>query len=100
MAVGRGVFLGRPFKQVVDLLVGRLREIAIPEADGVERLGCPGTDGLVGFILELRAGFRGADGSSAPTASITSSEMRSMRTTSSLSTRTPPLAIAPIANSS
>ena len=41
----RGRDRGRgPLEQVADLVVGRLREVLVPEADGVERLGRDGAD--------------------------------------------------------
>ena len=61
--VGRCVGFGRPFEQVVNLLVGGLREIAIPEADRVEWLWRHGAKDIIGFLLELGAGLGGADGS-------------------------------------
>src|SRR5207244_12990921 len=57
----RDELLGCSFEQVVDLLVGRLREIAVPHADGIEWLWRAGADGLVRFRLKLRARVRGAD---------------------------------------
>ena len=30
---------GGPVEQVADLVVGRLREVVVPDADGVERIG-------------------------------------------------------------
>src|SRR5262249_46385969 len=62
LAVRWSVLRGGPFEQSVDLLIGRLREIAVPEPDGIKGVGRAGTDDFVGFILELRAGLRGTDG--------------------------------------
>src|SRR4051794_41042381 len=45
-----------PPEQVADLLVGRLREVLVPEADRVERLGGAGADHLVHLVPELGAG--------------------------------------------
>src|SRR4051794_8075753 len=50
-----------PPEQLADLLIGRLREVLVPEAHRVERLGRPGADDLVHLVLELLAGRRRRD---------------------------------------
>src|SRR5947209_3084307 len=57
----RGVRPCRLFEKDADLLVGRLGKVIVPDADRVERLGRAGADGLVSLLLEVGAGFRGAD---------------------------------------
>lgn len=52
-AAPRGV---RSAKEGVDLLVRRLPEVLIPEADGLERLGRAEADHLVNTAAKLRAG--------------------------------------------
>src|SRR4051812_13149334 len=59
-AVGGAAVPGPP-EQLADLLVSRLREVLVPQADGVERFGRPGTDDLVHLVLELLAGRRRRD---------------------------------------
>jgi peptidyl-prolyl cis-trans isomerase A (cyclophilin A) len=44
-----------PPEQLADFLVGRLREVLVPQADRVERLRLVGADGLVRLPLELLA---------------------------------------------
>src|SRR5262245_5640656 len=48
-------------EQFANLLVCGLREVPVPQADRVERLGGYCADDLVGFFLELFAGLGGAD---------------------------------------
>ena len=50
-----------PAQELADFLVGRLRKIAVPQADRVERLGRARADGFVGDVGEFPARLRRAD---------------------------------------
>src|SRR5688500_1374494 len=50
-----------PVEQLAHFRIGRLRKVAIPQADRGERLGRTRTDGLVGHVGEFRARRRRAD---------------------------------------
>src|SRR5258708_817645 len=53
----RGVLLGCPFEQVVDLRVRCLREVVVPEPDAEKGLRRAYTNNLIDLVLELRAGL-------------------------------------------
>src|SRR5262249_9168665 len=52
---------GGALEQLANLLVGRLREVAVPQADRVERVRRAGADDLVRLLVELGAGLRCPD---------------------------------------
>src|SRR5205823_5118211 len=45
----------RPFEQLVDLLVGRLRKVLVPQPDRVERVRRLRADGVIDLVPEVRA---------------------------------------------
>src|SRR5688572_30185573 len=61
MSLGDGMHLCGLFQQLTHFGVGRLREIAIPNADGIERLWGAGANCLISFVLELGTRLESAD---------------------------------------
>src|SRR5207244_7704 len=48
--------------EITNFFIRRLREVAVPHADRVERLRCAGADGFIRHILKVRTGLRCSDG--------------------------------------
>jgi len=57
-----GVFVRGALQQIVNLLVGCLRELLVPESDRMKRLGGAEADDLIDFRAQLPAGIGGSDG--------------------------------------
>src|SRR6266545_6527211 len=58
---GAGRFVFGPRQQLADLFIGRLREVFVPQSDGVKRLRREAADDLVHFAAKIVASLTRGD---------------------------------------